>query len=728
MKRSLAWILCAALLLSMLPAWSGFGMTAAAEETIAATAVKVGASKATMDLNGKSRGKMRVTLTPANANEPLTWVSNNPSVATVDASGVVTAVGVGKAIIGVRGANTSWSKCWITVINTGSSSAGTAGGTTGGGTVSGGTSARATIKFKGTSARMDINGRSAGRIGYTVSDPAAKIEWVTTNSAVCTVDSTGLITAVGVGSCIIGARANGGSWAKCKITVVNSAKPTSVEVETTSLTLAPGAHYDFQAKVLPSKADQSLYWKSANSSIASVNQAGRITAMGKGTTKIRVYSAANRSLYKQITVSVGVNAPTSIAVDQTIYTVAQGGSFKIGARALPETAEQGLRYVSSNAAVASVSADGTVSALKQGKAVIRIYSAESSAVYTAIGVKVTSRMPSSISFSTKEFYFAPGDSVTLVPALAPEGCLTGVTWASSNPSVAKVDANGLVSALSAGTAAITATTVHGGLSASVKVTVLTTNYTTTVPARYTAASGLKENLAKIDAIEQSVYNALSNETKTGDLSLSEANLRKQIVRRAFAMYRFPWMTPAEQPYWRASSSLGGAKDFQPGRMYYGLPYIQCGKSGDFTARRFNEQNAVSGGYYTDTGKGYYLMSQTKKYDGMYAGNDCSSFLSLAQWGLGSGHSYDYTSVMLSTTAYRTVAWGKEMKPGDILVMNGHCVMFLYYTNAARTQMMIIEQGGGNSSDIHNTVCCSVVNVAAYKSAGYIIRRQATFAG
>ena len=122
------------------------------------------------------------------------------------------------------------------------------------------------------------------------------------------------------------------------------------------------------------------------------------------------------------------------------------------------------------------------------------------------------------------------------------------------------------------------------------------------------------------------------------------------------------------------------------------------------------------------------MSQTKKYDGMYAGNDCSSFLSMAQWGLGNAHSYDYTSVMMTTNAYRTVSWTKEMMPGDILIMNGHCVMFLYYTNDARTQMMIIEQGGGNSTDIHNTVTCSVVNVGAYKSAGYIIRRQASFAG
>jgi len=729
MKRSTAWILCIALLISMLPVWSGAGI-ARADESVAAVKVKLGASKATMDMNGKAQGKLRVNVTPANANEPLVWVSSNASVATVDGNGVVTAVGAGKAIIGVRGANTSWSKCQITVIDTRPAAeqnpapAPAPGENAGGGAVG----AKAKISFRSSSAKMDLNGRSAGKIGYSLSDPSASVEWVTTNANVCTVDAAGVVTAVGVGSCVIGARANGGSWAKCKITVVNSAKPASVEVETLSLTLAPGANYDFKASVLPERAEQGLYWKSANSSIASVDQNGRITAGAKGTTKIRVYAAANRSIHKTITVSVGLNAPTSISVPQSIFEVAQGSSFAIGAKALPETAEQGLRYVSSNSSVASVSADGTVTALKKGKAVIRIYSTESAAVYTAIGVKVSGRMPSSISFSTTEFYFAPGDSVVLEPQLAPAGCLEGVTWTSSNSAVASVDANGVLTALKEGTARVTATTVYGGLSAWVDVTVLATDYTTAVPARYTTLSGLKGNLAKIDAIAQSAYNALSDQIKTGDLTVTEANARKTVVRRAFAMYRFPWMTAKEQPYWRVSSSLDGAKDFQPGRMYYGLPYIQCGKTGDYNARRFNEQNAVSGGYFTDTGKGYYLMSQTKKFDGMYAGNDCSTFVSLAQWGLGHAHSYDYTSVMLSTNVYKTISWGKEMKPGDILVMNGHCVMFLYYTDAARTKMMIIEQGGGNSNDIHNTVCCSVVNVAAYKSAGYIIRRQNTFAG
>ncbi len=721
MKRKLAWLLCLALLLGALPLQAFSALADEATDTIVmARSVQLSKTTAKMDLNGKNQGRMRVTVSPANANETLKWATSNPKVATVDETGLITAHGTGTCTIGVRGANTPWAKRKVIVVNTGASKPTTP--------TPPASTAKPVVTLRVSSQRLDINGQASAKLSYNCSVSGAKMEWVTSNPKVATVSESGIVTAVGVGTCVIGARAEGGKWAKCKVTVVNSAKPTSLKVPANTIVVAPGASVQVEASVLPEKADQRLYWKVANSSIATVDQQGNVRGIKKGTTYVRVYSAANKSIYKTLTVSVSVNAPTSIQLEQSLYTVAKGATFMINAKAMPETAEQGLKYVSSNTKVATVTSKGQVKAVGTGKAVIRIYSAESSAIFTAIGVKVSANAPTSISFGTAELFFAPGDSVTLQPTVLPSGAQTGIKYVSSDATVASVDATGKLRAIAPGTARITATTDVGSLSAGVNVTVLSTDYTTVVPARYTSVSGIKANLAKIDAVAQSAYNALDTEIKTGSLTANEAAARKVQIRRAFAMYRFPWLTRVDQPYWRASSSLGGAKDFRANRVYYGLPYIQCGKSGDFNARRFNEANAVSGGYYTDSGNGYYVMSQTKKFDGMYAGNDCSSFLSMAMWGLGNAYSYDYTSNMLVSYAYKTVPWTREMMPGDMLIVDGHCVMFLYYTNSARTQMMIIEQGGGNSSDIHNTVCCSVVNVAAYRSAGYIIRRPASYAG
>ena len=499
-------------------------------------------------------------------------------------------------------------------------------------------------------------------------------------------------------------------------------------VEKTSVVVAPGGSVDLVASVLPATASQALTWKSADPTIAIVDGNGKVTAVGKGVTTIRVQSAVNPSLYKTIRVVVSENAPTAIVTGQTIYTVAAGVTFNLNARAEPASASQSFVYVCSNKKVATVSADGTVRALQDGKAVIRVYSAEDKNVYASVGVKVVGTAPTSISFSTSDFYFAPGDSAKLKPTILPASCETGLTWRTSDASVAAIAEDGTLSARNPGTATITVTTTVGGLTASVRVTVLSVEYTTLLPARTTGLAGLKGNLARIDAIRESALNAVNMSAQSGAVSATEAVQRRQIIQRAFAMYRFPWMTHVDQPYWRASASLGGRKDYKAGLLYYGLPYIQCGKTGDFNARRFNEQKAVAGGYYVDSGHGYYIMSQTKRFDGMYAGNDCSTFVSIAQWGMNNGHSFDYTDLMLSTYAYRTVNAPRDMRPGDLLVKSGHCVLFLYYTDSAHTQMMIIEQGGGNSADIHNTVTCSVVNVTAYTASGFVIRRQASFAG
>lgn len=68
--------------------------------------------------------------------------------------------------------------------------------------------------------------------------------------------------------------------------------------------------------------------------------------------------------------------------------------------------------------------------------------------------------------------FTEGDSSTLTATVAPDNATNKtVTWTSSNPAVATVDANGKVTAVAAGTATITATTEDGGKTATCAVTV-----------------------------------------------------------------------------------------------------------------------------------------------------------------------------------------------------------------------------------------------------------------
>ena len=119
-----------------------------------------------------------------------------------------------------------------------------------------------------------------------------------------------------------------------------------------------------------------------------------------------------------------------------------------------------------------------------------------------------------------------------------------------------------------------------------------------------------------------------------------------------------------------------------------------------------------------------MMDGSKFADRMYPGSDCSSFVSMAIWGMGTSHSADSTRGIGSTTVYRTLTDTKDLRPGDILNKSGsHVVMFLYYADAERTQMVIIEQGGGEIDT--NTTSCSIRDIASYMDKGYKIRRLAT---
>ena len=79
----------------------------------------------------------------------------------------------------------------------------------------------------------------------------------------------------------------------------------------------------------------------------------------------------------------------------------------------------------------------------------------------------------SINLNKSQLDLSKGESVSLIATVLPENASNkSVTWTSSNTSVARVDKNGLVTAIGVGEAIITATTTDGtNLSASCKVTV-----------------------------------------------------------------------------------------------------------------------------------------------------------------------------------------------------------------------------------------------------------------
>ncbi len=114
------------------------------------------------------------------------------------------------------------------------------------------------------------------------------ITWSSSNTSVATVDQTGKVTAVMAGSCTITATAKDGSGKKgtCAVTI-NGIEVTSITLSPSSLTLSVGSNQTLTATILPSDAsNKGLTWSSSNTSVATVDQTGKVTAVMAGSCTI----------------------------------------------------------------------------------------------------------------------------------------------------------------------------------------------------------------------------------------------------------------------------------------------------------------------------------------------------------------------------------------------------------------------------------------------------------
>ena len=329
--------------------------------------------------------------------------------------------------------------------------------------------------------------------------------------------------------------------------------------------------------------------------------------------------------------------------------------------------------------------------------------------------------PQKMTANVRSLGLEVGETFQVEYTVTPSDAVTDVVWSSSNSAVATVDENGLITGVKYGYALISCvSTKNSDAAFQISVSVGSEDVVLTLPAWTTNESGISENLKKIDAIRKCAVEQVDLLRSNGVISSSDASKRKSIINNGFKDLAFPWKTPATQKYWKAANSEGGVKDFQPDRVYFGVPYM----SGSGTNRQYNVEKLLKENRYKSTGKGYYLLNQNNLLKGTYCGNDCSCFVDAAIWGTNSSHSADRTTDIAKSNAYRTINDYTAMRPGDLLCKSGaHVVMFLYYTDVARDKIMIIENGGAEAGT--NTVHCSIYDLEFYTSRKYKVRRLAT---
>ena len=168
---------------------------------------------------------------------------------------------------------------------------------------------------------------------------------------------------------------------------------------TKQLSLSVNTTYQLNAKAKPDNATNTkLTYTSDTPTVASVNDKGVITAKKIGQAVVTIKAANNIS--KEITVTVTAVPVTDIVFDPALpanpLPLSVGGTCPLHAKAQPENAtDKKLTYTSDNAEIASVNADGLITANGVGSAHITIQAADGitkviTVTVTAAHVPVTS--------------------------------------------------------------------------------------------------------------------------------------------------------------------------------------------------------------------------------------------------------------------------------------------------------------------------------------------------
>ena len=258
----------------------------------------------------------------------------------------------------------------------------------------------------------------------------------------------------------------------------SSGKVASVSLNKTTLELYVGDAYQLSATVLPNSAiDKSLIWESNEIGVVSVDETGKVTALKEGSATITV-TTKDGGYTAKVTVTVKakpVVKVTGVSLNRESLNLTEGETSKLVATVNPSNASnKNVTWESSKPSVVSVDSKGNIKALKAGSATITVKTKDGG--YTAKVTITVKAKPvikvTSVSLDKTSLILTEGGSSKLVVTVNPGNATNkGVTWSSSNSSVATVDSKGNVKALKAGSTIITVTTKDGSYTATCTVTV-----------------------------------------------------------------------------------------------------------------------------------------------------------------------------------------------------------------------------------------------------------------
>ena len=406
-------------------------------------------SEPTVTLDRNESKQLTVTILPADAEEDktVTWTSSDPTSVSVSTDGTITGLKGTQSPVTITGTlkNGKTVESQVTVVVKISS-----------------------IDINKTSTTINKGENETLTITINPEDTSedTTVTWTSSDETVATVDANGKVTAVGAGNTTIIATV--GTFSKtCAVEV--KVPITSVVINSENITMNRGENQTITATVNPNDTteDKTITWSSNKESVATVDANGKIIAVGAGTATITA-TAGDKTDTIEVTVKVPI---TTFTVNKDTLSLVKFKTETLVTTINPSdtTESTDIEWTSNKTTVATVDANGKVTAVGEGTATITGTLENGMSVICTVTVTI---IPvESITVSDKTLDMKRKENKTLTVTYLPTDAteVTDVTWTSSDETVATVDANGKVTAVGAGTATITAK--MGTLSDTTTVTV-----------------------------------------------------------------------------------------------------------------------------------------------------------------------------------------------------------------------------------------------------------------
>lgn len=252
---------------------------------------------------------------------------------------------------------------------------------------------------------------------------------------------------------------------------------TGISLSNPAIELQPGETFQLTAIVQPDNAtDKTVEWSSSNTSVATVDQTGKITAAGAGSATITAKTKdGGKTATASVTVKAGTVAVTGVTIDKDKLDLEPGEKAALTATVAPENAtNRDVEWSSSDNKVATVDAKGVVTAVGPGTATITVKTKDGGkTAKVTVTVKAGTVAVTGVELERDYISLRVDESIRLTAIVKPENASNkAVTWTTNNAAVVTVDNEGLCVGKKAGTATVTVHTADGNKTASCRINVI----------------------------------------------------------------------------------------------------------------------------------------------------------------------------------------------------------------------------------------------------------------